>query len=107
MTDLEAVLRYSELLTLYQNLLSETQREILCDYFFYNLSFSEIAENRNITRSAVEDAIKKGKKKLDNYEDELCSLKALQKIHEIKTNSSDEKLISELDEVERTMKHGI
>ena len=107
MADLDTVLRYSELLTLYQNLLSETQREILDDYYSYNLSFSEIAENRHISRSAVEDAIKKGKKKLDDYENKLGSLKALQKVHEAKASTSDDKVASKLEEAERIMKHGI
>ena len=107
MKEIDVFLRYSELLNLYQNLLSKTQKEILEDYFYYNLSFSEIAENRNITRSAVEDAIKKGKKKLDNFEEQLCSLKALHMLHDIKTESKDEELKSKLEDVERTMKHGI
>ena len=107
MADLESVLRYSELLNLYQSLLSETQREILDDYFSFNLSFSEIAENRHISRSAVEDAIKKGKKKLDDYENKLGSLKALQLIHEALATSNDEKVSSKLEEAERIIKHGI
>ena len=107
MADLDTVLRYSELLTLYQNLLSETQREILDDYYSYNLSFSEIAENRHISRSAVEDAIKKGKKKLDELENKLCSLKILHLIHEAKASCNDELVASKLEEAERIMKHGI
>ena len=104
---LDAFLRYSELLSLYQNLLSDTQREILDDYFSYNLSFSEIAENRHITRSAVEDAVKKGKRKLDDYEEKLCSLRVLHEIRDLKANSSDEKTNQKLDEIEGIMKHGI
>ncbi len=107
MAEFDAVLKYSELLDLYQNLLSETQREVLEDYYCYNLSLSEIAENRHITRSAVEDAIKKGKKKLDEYEIKLGSLKALQLVRKIKANNNEPKLLAELDEVERIMKHGI
>ena len=107
MAEFDAILKYSELLDLYQNLLSETQREVLEDYYCYNLSLSEIAENRHITRSAVEDAIKKGKKKLDEYEIKLSSLKALQLVRKIKADNNDPKLLAELDEVERIMKHGI
>ena len=106
-TNLEETIRYSELLMLYQGLLSPTQKDILEDYFSYNLSISEIAENRNISRAAVEDAIKKGKKKLDQFEDELGSLKALEVIHDIKNDTNDENITSKLDEVERIMKHGI
>ena len=107
MTDLEAVLHYSELLSIYQNLLSKTQREILDDYYSFNLSFSEIAENRGISRSAVEDAIKKGKKKLDDYESKLGSLKALQLIHDAKSKDNKEEIASDLEEAERIIKHGI
>ena len=107
MADLESFLRYSELLNLYQNLLSETQKEILDDYFSFNLSFSEIAENRHISRSAVEDAISKGKRKLDDYENKLGSLKALNLIHVAKASTNDNEIAFKLEEVERIMKHGI
>lgn len=107
MADLDTVLRYSELLCLYQNLLSETQREILDDYFSYNLSISEIAENRHISRSAVEDAIKKGKSKLDEFEKKIGSLKVLEIIQQVKSDTTDAKIISQLEEMERIMKHGI
>ena len=107
MTEIEAVLRYSELLNLYQNLLSNTQKEILEDYYLCNLSFSEIAENRNISRSAVEDAVKKGKKKLDLLESEICSLKTLQQIRALIQKTEDERVKKELQEIERTLTHGI
>ena len=55
----------------------------------------------------MEDAIKKGKKKLDDYEIKLGSLKALQLIHEALATSNDEKVSSKLEEAERIMKHGI
>ena len=107
MPKLDETIRYSELLTLYQSLLSETQRDILDDYYSYNLSISEIAENRNISRAAVEDAIKKGKRKLDEYESKLGSLKAIELIHEIQSKNTDKEITSDLEEVERIMKHGI
>ncbi len=56
--------RYGSLLTLYQ-------AEIMRDYCSYDLSLSEIAEARSISRSAVEDAIKKATKKLENYENNI------------------------------------
>lgn len=107
MADLETVLKYSELLNIYQNLLSETQREILDDYYSYNLSFSEIAENRHISKAAVEDAIKKGKKKLIDLENKLGSLKALKLIHEANALNNNDEVASKLEEAERVLKHGI
>lgn len=104
---LETTLKYSDLLLLYQNLLSDTQKEILDDYFSYNLSISEIAENREISRSAVEDAIKKGKKKLDQIEKEIGNLQVLNLIYQMKSDATDDKVIASLEEIERIMKHGI
>ena len=60
---------YVDLLHVYGELLSPTQKEILIDYLECDLSLSEIAENRDISRAAVEDAIKKGMKKLDAFEE--------------------------------------
>jgi predicted DNA-binding protein YlxM (UPF0122 family) len=71
MDELTKAIRYNSLLHLYSPLLSETQREILLDYFGYNLSITEIAQNREVSRAAVEDAIKKGTRKLDSFETSL------------------------------------
>ena len=65
---IEKRIYYIDLLHLYGDLLSSTQKAILTDYFDFDLSISEIAENNNITRAAVEDALKKGSKKLECYE---------------------------------------
>lgn len=107
MDEIESVLRYSELLSIYQNLLSKAQREMLEDYYLCNLSFSEIAENRQISRSAVEDAIKKGKKKLDLFEEEICSLKAINALRELKQKDISEELKKEIEDIERILHHGI
>lgn len=68
---LEKRLYYIDLLHLYGELLSVTQKDILTDNLEFDLSLSEIASNREISRAAVEDAIKKGIKKLDEYENKL------------------------------------
>ena len=68
---LEKRVYYIELLHLYGELLSPTQKEILEDYLDCDLSLSEIANNRSISRAAVDDAIKKGMKKLDAFEEAL------------------------------------
>lgn len=80
MNSIVKTLRYNELFLLYQSLLSETQKEILKSYFIYDLSISEIAESRNISRAAVEDAIKKGTHRLDEFERSLKLLEKQQNI---------------------------
>lgn len=71
MEQIDKRLYYAELLHLYGELLSVAQLEILRDHLECDLSISEIAENRGTTRSAVEDAIKKGIAKLEDFEDKL------------------------------------
>ena len=107
MANFDETIRYVDLLSLYANLLSKTQREVLEDYYSYNLSISEIAENRKISRAAVEDAIKKGKKKLEDIENKVGNLKVLQQIRTAIDNTDDPQLAAQLQEMERTLKHGI
>ena len=104
---IDKAIRYNTLLSLYAPLLSQTQKEILEDYYSFNLSISEIADNRGVSRAAVEDAIKKGTKKLDSIEEDIGNLKVLKKIEELREKTADEEIISSLEEVERTLKHGI
>ncbi len=104
---IDKAIRYNELLSLYAPLLSDTQKEILEDYYSFNLSISEIADNRKVSRAAVEDAIKKGTKKLDSIEEDIGNLKVLKKIEEIREKTTDKEILSSLEEMERTMKHGI
>ena len=104
---IDKAIRYNTLLSLYAPLLSDTQKEILEDYYSFNLSISEIADNRKVSRAAVEDAIKKGTKKLDSIEEDIGNLKVLKKIEELREKTADEEIISSLEEMERTMKHGI
>ena len=55
--------------------LKKKQFEYINDYYNNDLSLSEIAENENITRQAVRDNIKKGEKKLFEYEEKLEFMK--------------------------------
>ena len=56
------------LLDAYESLLSASQKETLNLYFRFNLSLSEIAEEKGISRAAIFDALKKGVAKLRHYE---------------------------------------
>ena len=64
----------TELLSLldrYGALLTEAQRDMLNDSLALDLSLSEIAENRSISRAAADDAIKKAERKLRDYEEKI------------------------------------
>ena len=65
---MEEKVKISMLCQLYGKLLTKKQFEFIDDYYNNDLSLSEIAENHNITRQAVRDIIKKGEKKLFEYD---------------------------------------
>ena len=68
---MEEKIKMSILCGIYGNLLTDKQYQILDDYYNNDLSLSEIAENNEITRQAVNDMINKGKAKLVEYEEKL------------------------------------
>lgn len=80
MNEIEETLLINNLLDLYGKLLTNKQLEILNDYYEFNLSLSEISENRNISRTAVSDALKIGRNKLLEYEEKLNLNKILNKL---------------------------
>ena len=104
MDKIKKTIRYNSLLQIYGNLLSKTQYAFADAYFSYDLSLSEIAEAHNVSRSAVEDAIKKALKKLDEYEKELKVLEKNNQILALLEKAKDaegEEKVKLLEEVER------
>ncbi len=73
----------SYLYDIYGNLLTDKQKEYFEDYYFNNLTLSEISENNNISRNAVHKNIKDTISKLEYYEYNLkiyekkCEMKRL------------------------------
>ena len=104
MDKIKKTVRYNSLLHIYGSLLSKTQYAFADAYFSYDLSLSEIAEAHDVSRSAVEDAIKKALKKLDEYEKNLKVLanneQILSLIEKAKDLERTEK-IQALEEIER------
>ena len=104
MDKIKKTVRYNSLLQIYGKLLSKTQYSFADAYFFFFLSLSEIAEAHDVSRSAVEDAIKKALKKLDEFEKELKVLEKNEKILELVANAKDasgDEKIKLLEEIER------
>ncbi len=62
----------------YGGLLTEVQREITDMYFNLDLTVSEIANEKGISRQAVSDCLKGCKKQLEEYEEKLGFFKKLQ-----------------------------
>ncbi len=106
--------KISMLCDLYGKLLTEKQFEFLNDYYNSDLSLSEIAENNKITRQAVRDIIKKGEKKLFEYEEKLFFMKRmlnqektiqhiLSELAKIEKDSSDKKVANILETVKNEL----
>ena len=61
----------SDLLMIYGDLLTEYQLEIMELYYFEDLSLSEIADNKDVSRNAIFTLVKRVEKILIDYEDKL------------------------------------
>jgi len=108
MDDLAKTIRYNDLFALYQELLTKTQKDILSDYLAYDLSLGEIAINRHVSRSAVEDALRKGLKKLDDFESRLHLLdkkiEILKITTQIKQNNQNKETKDLVSNIERIIR---
>ena len=71
MADMEARVELNYLLDFYGPLLTAHRQEVMRLYCEEDLSQQEIAEQLDITRQGVFDAIAKSKKQLMDYEDKL------------------------------------
>lgn len=96
----------SILLDYYGSLLTDHQLNILEDYFNEDLSMSEIAENNNISKSAVSDIINRSISQLLDYESKLKLLNQTKLIDSLiekmeNDKSIDKKYIKELKKISR------
>lgn len=74
----------------YGSLLTEKQQQIIKNYFYDDLSLSEIADNIGISRQGVYDHLHRSEENLDEYE---AKLGLLAKYNKIRNN------INELEDI--------
>jgi len=75
---------------IYGELLTPKQRECFEEYYFNNLSLSEISENNNVSRNAIHKQLKDCEEKLYNYEEKLNIYDKNKKIKEFSNNLDNE-----------------
>ena len=68
---MEEQLYLTNLYDYYKELLTEKQRDYFEEYYFNNLSLSEISENFCVSRNAVHKQLKEIENKLIEYEEKL------------------------------------
>ena len=112
--EIENSIKISILLEIYGKLLTQKQYDLLNDYYNNDLSLAEIAENENITRQAVRDNLKKGERKLFNFEEKLEVMKKkrmqeeqiaiiLSEINTLTQNSTDKEIEKVLEDVKNKL----
>lgn len=69
--NMEKIVEQTLLYDFYGELLTEHQRQIYEDVVFNDLSLSEVAEERGISRQGVHDMIRRCSKQLADYEEKL------------------------------------
>ena len=89
--------RVVSLLETYEALLTEKQREIMDDYYRFDLSLGEISSSREISRAGAYDTIKKSIDKLEEYEAKLQLIQKkadlCREIEKIETEKDEDKIL--------------
>ena len=65
---LQDYVQFGQLFEVYQSLLSEDRQKIMADYFEFNMTLVEIAQERGVSRQAILDTIQKSCEKLQFFE---------------------------------------
>lgn len=94
---MDDLVKYTELFDCYGKLLTDKQQEYFIDYYFNNLTLSELSENYQISRNAVHKQLKIVIQKLEEYEEKLGFLKKEKLIKEKLEEINDERISKILD----------
>ena len=81
---------------LYGNLLTDKQQTYFEEYYFNNLSLSEMSDLYNVSRSAVGKSLKEIESKLTNYEDKIHIYNKLNKVNKL---IKDEELKNKIEDI--------
>lgn len=102
---------FLDLYEVYGSLLTEMQKAIFEDRYAYDLSLSEIAENRAISKAAVSDSLHVSEGKLLEYEEKLGVLRKKREIAailgKIENEEDEEKRKALVNEAKEMNDNGI
>jgi len=100
---IENNIRIIELIDTYGKLLTSRQFDIMCSYFFDNLSLSEIGDNYSISRQAVSDSINQSIRSLETYEEKLQirakETKLINQLQELMTENNAEEINNKIKSI--------
>ena len=89
----------NELFDYYQKLLTKREQDIFMEHYSEDLSLQEIADNLNITKSAVGKTLKIVENKLIEYENILHLQENKIKINKLLEKVQDKDLIDKINEI--------
>ncbi len=89
---MDEIVYYNSLYDLYGCLLTEKQREYFEDYYFHNMSFSEMADDYSVSRNAAFKQVHIVMEKLDEYEKVLNLREKRNELLKISSKIEDEEL---------------
>ncbi len=99
---MEKIVEQTLLFDFYGELLTEHQKIIYEDVVFGDLSFTEAAEARSISRQGVHDMIKRCNKILAEYEDKLHLVEKFQvikgKVEDIRASADNPERIKQISD---------
>ena len=105
---MEKILEQTLLYDFYGELLTEHQRQVYEDVVLNDLSLSEVAENRGISRQGVHDMIRRCNKSLEEYENKLHLVEKfltikenVNRIRQLTGNPEDQPVSELMEQIER------
>lgn len=83
----------------YKELFTIKQQEYFEDYYYNNLSLSEIAENNNVSRNAVHNQLKIVETKLNEFEQVLGLYSTKQQVLKLLNGKIDQDLLDQIEQL--------
>ena len=103
--EIEQIIKVSQLYDFYSELLSQKQKQYLNDYFFNDLSLTEISENYEISKQAVSNNIKRTIIELEQLEEKLNLIKwnkeRLFLLNEIRKLTDNEEILDYIEQLSK------
>ena len=96
---MEELLYLNNLYDLYGELLTNKQQTYFKEYYFNNLSYSEISEKYKVSRNAIFRQLNLTKEKLLDYEEKLKLYYKKQKINDIIKKIDNKNIVKELEDL--------
>ena len=93
---MDRVVYLNSLFDLYENLLTDKEKDCFLDYYSNDLSLAEIAENNNVSRNAIHKTVKTVEEKLEEYEKNVG-------FYKLKSDLKNITKLNDLDEIKKAI----